>query len=521
MNRECKVSVPGETVASGHPPGLWVLCFSEFWERFSFYGLRALLVFYLVQEYNFSDAQAFVIYGSYSALIYAATIFGGVFSARFLGYKRAVIYGSILMLIGHVIMAILAELHTYSRDFQAMSSMDQVDFLYIALTFLIVGVGLLKPSISAMVGELYVDDSHKKDAAYTYFFMGIMGGSLLATVGCGYLGMALGWHYGFGAAAVGLLIGLVVFMAGDKHIRTIGGKPKFKTVRNSIYDGGLTFVVMTLSLFAFLYLMRLPEVLGTFLLSICVLTYGYVIYRAFAVEKPDQRKSTFFLLLLMGMWIIFAALLEQGGMSVNLFTARHVDLSVVGEMSLQPAQLKGFLPLFLILLAPLFARLWDRIGDGGNDTRSTLFKFSMSFVFVGFGFLVISYAGYFTASENLIAMRWLIIAYFMHAIGDLLINPIGLSAISKRCSSEMAGTMMGVWYLSLAAGNFFAARIAAFSRADSEADGLTTDISGASLDHYSSFFGTVGLSSVAFGLVFGAVVYLRFRSSGVRRSGFS
>ncbi len=388
-------------VANRHPRALYVLFFTEMWERFSYYGMRALLVLYLIDNarggLGWSSAEAGSLYGTYTGLVYVTPIIGGFLADRYMGFRRAVFLGGILMMFGHVALA-----------FEPMPA------FYLGLGLLIIGNGFFKPNISSMVGQLYPEGSALKDSAYTIFYMGINLGAFLGTIICGYLGESdrFGWHYGFGAAGVGMAIGLIQFYFGQRTLGKIGLRPvKSATTATDIPKAPLT------------------KVERDRLLVVFVLAFFSIIF-----------------------WLAF----EQAGSSMNIFAYKYTNRDIAFLNFTVPASwFQSVNALFIFTLAPVFSAVWVWLSRRGKNPSGP-FKFAFGLVFLAAGFvaLVVGAASIPVGAEAAgVSMLWLVLAYLLHTMGELCLSPVGLSAVNKLSPARLVGLMFGVWFLASAIGN--------------------------------------------------------------------
>ncbi|MDB5263426.1 MAG: peptide transporter [Adhaeribacter sp.] len=388
-----------------HPSALYMLFFTEMWERFSYYGMRALLTLYLISEISkgglgWTSAEAGQLYGIYTGLVYVTPIIGGYLADKFLGYRSAVIIGGLLMALGHASLAI-----------------DALPFFYGGLGLLIIGNGFFKPNISSMVGQLYPQGSKLKDSAYTIFYMGINLGAFLGSIICGYLGESVGWHYGFGAAGIGMVLGLVQFYIGRHRLGKIGLKPEKKAVGAvEVPKEPLTkverdrlVVVLTLSFFSILF------------------------------------------------WLAF----EQAGSSMNIFAYKYTDRSILG-WEVPATWFQSINAFFIFTLAPLFSMLWVKLAKKDLDPSGPI-KFAIGLFLLGLGFVVLVFGslsipkGAETAGVSLI---WLVLAYLLHTMGELCLSPVGLSFVNKLSPARLIGVMFGVWFFASAIGNYIGGALA-------------------------------------------------------------
>jgi POT family proton-dependent oligopeptide transporter len=402
----------------GHPKGLFVLFFAEMWERFSYYGMRALLIFYLTKHWLFSDEKSGAIYGAYTALVYITPVLGGYLADRWLGQRKAVTYGAILLTFGHLLMG-----------FEGTGGQDtaSLNIFWLALAFIIVGSGFLKANISVIVGQLYPRTDVRRDGAYTIFYMGINLGAALGALLCGYLGETYGWSYGFGAAGIGMLFGLIVFVV-FKPLLLGRGEPADPAALNK--------PVMGIKLEWLLYFV------------------GLVVVAAVRKLEPHDRDRIFAAMFLIIGSILFWALFEQAGSSLNLFTDRHVDRAGVPASVFQSLN-----AIYIVLLAPLFAWLWTALGRKGLEPSAPA-KFGLGIVQLGIGFLVLVAGSAAAGADSMVPVLFIFLIYLFHTTGELCLSPVGLSAMNRLAPAHLASLIMGTWFFASATGNFVAGLIA-------------------------------------------------------------
>jgi POT family proton-dependent oligopeptide transporter len=435
---------------AGHPKGLFVLFFAEMWERFSYYGMRALLIFYLTQHWLYNDEKASVIYGAYTALVYIAPVLGGYLADKYLGQRKAVLFGAVLLTIGHFLMA-------FEGEAGAGQANPMIDVFWAALAFIIVGSGFLKANISVIVGQLYPRTDVRRDGAYTIFYMGINVGAAVGTIIAGYLGQTYGWAYGFGAAGIGMLLGLIVFIVfkplllgkGESTVPEKLAAPymgmKFEWF---LYLVGFAAVAVTW------WLVQNQAIVGTILGVFGGFLVLYVIWQAIKIGGHDRDRIFAAIFLIIGS-ILFWALFEQAGSSLNLFTDRYVDRQGVSASIFQSIN-----PIYIILLAPLFAGLWTTLARKGLEP-STPAKFGLAMVQLGAGFLVLVLGANTVGMENMTPVIFVFLIYLLHTTGELCLSPVGLSAMNRLAPAHMASLIMGTWFFASATGNFVAGLIAA------------------------------------------------------------
>jgi POT family proton-dependent oligopeptide transporter len=423
----------------GHPKGLYMLFFAEMWERFSYYGMRALLIFYLTKWWLFDDGKSNLIYGAYTSLVYITPVLGGYLADRYLGQRKAVLFGGILLMLGHFLMAV---------EGNGGQSDPTINVFWLALAFIIVGSGFLKANISVMVGQLYSLTDIRRDGAYTIFYMGINVGAAIGTILVGYLGETYGWAYGFGLAGFGMLLGLVVFVLGRKSLQGAGEAPA-QISRNkefSLYGVGIAAVAVIWALIQY------QDVIQTLLIVSGLGLLGYVVYEAFKLD-PHARDRIFAILFLIALNPVFWGLFEQAGGSLNLYTDRFVDRAGVPASIFQSIN-----PIYIILLAPLFAWLWTFLGKRGLEPSAPA-KFGLALLQVGASFLVFVWGAQIVGVEVMTPVIFVFLIYLLQTTGELCLSPVGLSAMNRLAPKFMASLIMGAWFYMTAVGNFVAGKI--------------------------------------------------------------
>jgi len=427
----------------GHPKGLFLLFMAEMWERFSYYGMRALLIFYLVQHWLFSDSEASIIYGAYTALVYITPVVGGYLADQYIGQRKAVLFGAVLLTFGHFFMAF---------EGGGGQGDPMINVFWLALALIIVGSGFLKANISVIVGQLYSRTDVRRDPAYTIFYMGINVGAATASIICGYLGQTYGWQYGFGLAGFGMLIGLVFFVIG-KPLLLGKGEPKdpekIKGLKEwGIYGAGLAMVLLCWA--AIQYQALVGYVVGGFGGGLVL----YVLFTAVTKLSPEERDRIFAAMFLILTSIVFWALFEQAGSSLNLFTDRHVDTQGVNASMFQSIN-----AIYIVLLAPVFAFAWQKLAQKGAEP-STPLKFGLAVIQVGLGFLVLVWGAESAGVNVPTPVLFIFLVYLLHTTGELCLSPVGLSAMNRLSPAHMASLIMGTWFFASATGNFAAGLIA-------------------------------------------------------------
>ncbi|MBE5073950.1 MFS transporter [Erythrobacteraceae bacterium E2-1 Yellow Sea] len=423
----------------GHPKGLYMLFFAEMWERFSYYGMRALLIFYLTQHWLFNDGQSTLIYGAYTSLVYITPVLGGWAADRYLGQRKAVLFGGIILTLGHLFMAVEGD------GGQADAA---INVFWFALALIIVGSGFLKANISVMVGQLYSLTDLRRDGAYTIFYMGINAGATFGVILAGYLGQTLGWKYGFGLAGIGMLAGLIVFVLGKKVLLGAGEPPAplSKAKEYGVYAAGIGAVAVMWALIQYV------DVIQTLLIVSGIALLGYVLFQAIKLPK-EQRERIFAILFLVALNPLFWGLFEQAGGSLNLYTDRYVSIGDVPASVFQSIN-----SIYIILFAPVFAAIWALLAKRGLEPSAPA-KFALALFQVGLGFLVFVWGANSVGPEVATPVMFVFLIYFLHTTGELCLSPVGLSAMNRLAPGFMASLIMGAWFYMSAVGNFVAGKI--------------------------------------------------------------
>jgi proton-dependent oligopeptide transporter, POT family len=478
-----------ETVKGKHPRQLYLLFFTEMWERFSFYGMKALLLAYMVTQLKFDEPKGYAILGSYAALVYTMPMFGGMLADRFMGYRKAITFGGILMTIGHLVLAI-------PQDWS---------FFY-GMAFIIIGNGFFKPNISSLVGTLYSENDPRRDSAFSIFYMGINLGAMIGGVLCGYVGQRINWHYGFGLAGLFMILGLVVFSLGKKSLGDKGLPPQAERLQEKtavgisretlIYIGTFAVVPLVVSLF------HVYEAMDVIMLGLAVFSLMYILYVAFQLEREAKFRLLSAIVMIVTS-IFFWAFYEQNSGALNLFAMRNVDMHVLG-FDLPPLSVNNFLPPFwVIVLSPMFAWLWLWLGRRGKEP-STPMKFALSFIFLGIGFYIFYLGCRISMGTGLISLFTFALGYVALICGELCLSPIGLSMVTKLAPAKMVGLVMGIWFLASALGEFLAGKIGSLMSVPEE----VVDVPVQSLPYYADILNKIGLASLALGVVLMLIVPL-------------
>jgi proton-dependent oligopeptide transporter, POT family len=439
----------------GHPRGLATLFFTEMWERFSYYGMRALLILFMTAPLaagglGFDTASAGAIYGLYTSMVYMATLPGGWIADRLIGQRRAVLYGGIIIALGH-----------FSMAFPSLAT------FYLGLCLIVVGTGLLKGNVSVIVGQLYSADDQRRDAGFSIFYMGINLGAFIAPLVCGYLGQRVNWHMGFAAAGIGMALGVLQYVLGAKYLGSAGLPPDSSThnaarkARARFWSLTTTAALVALGLAAYAGILpvtatQVADAAGYMLIILTVVFFAWLF---FASEwTPEERKRLYIIGVLFLAAALFWSLFEQAGSTLNLFADRDTRTSVFG-WSFPSTYFQSLNSAFIWIFAPMMAWLWLALG---SRQPSTIVKFALGEILVGAGFGVLVLASILASSGVQVSPMWLTVTYLLHTFGELCLSPVGLSAMTKLAPARIAGLIMGVWFLASSVGNFIAGRLAGF-----------------------------------------------------------
>jgi POT family proton-dependent oligopeptide transporter len=452
--------VPNPTIAVhdraffGHPRGLSTLFFTEMWERFSYYGMRALLLLFMTAPVasgglGFNAAQGGAIYALYTSMVYMMTLPGGWIADRFIGQRRAVLYGGILIACGHFSMAV-----------------PLLATFYFGLFLIVIGTGLLKGNVSVIVGYLYTPEDKRRDAGFSLFYMGINMGAFFSPLVCGYLGQNVNWHLGFASAGVGMVFGLIQYVAGSRYLGEAGLHPApaespaaAATLRQRAVLIGSVLVgaIVLFAVGAFTGVIpitatQVADAAGYFLLFLTVGFFGWLFSTGGWTTQERRRLYAIAALFLAAG--IFWSVFEQAGSTLNLFADRNTN-NVFAGFPFPSSWFQSMNSLFLWMLAPVFAWLWIRLGDVGKEPSSPA-KFAWSLVFVAAGFAILIIPA---RQGGQVSPMWLTVTYLLHTIGELLLSPVGLSAMTKLAPARIAGLVMGIWFLATSVGNYIGGRV--------------------------------------------------------------
>ena len=433
-----------------HPKGLYTLFFTEMWERMSYYGMRGILVLFMTASIlegglQFDNVSASAIYGIYSACVYLVALLGGWLADRHIGQQKAILYGGMVIMLGHFLLA-FTNLQTF----------------YLGLIFVVLGTGLLKPNISAIVGGLYENDINKKESGFTIFYMAINIGSVLGFFICGYLGENIGWHYGFGAAGIGMAFGLIQFILTKKNLGSIGLEPSIKLNNETkkkelrIFNSFIVIfiLIILLGLFGYISFDPIPiaNILTVVILLIAIMYFLYLF--SFGNLSEEERKKIILIIVLFFGAAFFWSGFDQAGSSFNIFAKEYTDRIILG-WEYPASWLQVLNPVLVVILSPFMAYMWLFLGKRMLDP-SLPFKFGLGLIFMAIGFLFIATGATVAMQEGMAGAKWLLLTYLFHTIGELTLSPIGLAAISNLSPKRFVGQMMGIWFLASSLGAIIA-----------------------------------------------------------------
>lgn len=416
------------------PRGLYLLFFTELWERFGFYTLQTIIVLYMTKALMMPDAQAYLLYGTFSAMLYLTPVFGGYIADRYLGFQRAIIIGGVLLTIGY-----------------ALTAFPSNEMFFVGLSIIIVANGLFKPNVSSILGDLYRPDDPRREGGFTLFYMGINIGSLIPPLITGYLVTHYGWHIGFLLAAFGMAIGLVTFISGKSRLRASGSMPPMSPLHdkgNALTFYALFYVILIGCVGAMMFLFHFPAETDLILTVASVAILLFVTYFLFK-EKPEQRNKMIACLILILISIGFWALYNQTFTSLMLYADRSMHKEILG-ITIDAEFTQFFNPFFIVIFSPVLSRLWISL-DRKKANPSIPTKFSFGILFMALGFFFLGCGGVWFGENGETSSWWLAGSYFLQTIGELLLSPIGLAMITTLSPRHLVGMMMGVWFLTQSA----------------------------------------------------------------------
>ena len=561
-----------------HPRGLFVLFFAEMWERFSYYGMRGLLIFYLTQHFLFDDKEAQGQYAAYTSLVYLLPLIGGLIADRFLGMRKAIAFGALLLVAGHGAMAIEGAPATQVLTYQGAKYEFVVhgraadrevklkvgegeyafganeagaleikglpanapipatltkgsyelsvvkgpkiyeDILFLALALIIMGVGFLKPNISSIVGQLYPENDPRRDSGFTLYYYGINLGAFMAAIICGRLGQEVGWWAGFGLAGIGMAAGWVVFMLGKPWLDGKGEPPEpaklAKPIFGPLNTEWLIYLLAVLGVGIVWLLVQKNASIGYMLGAGSIAILGYLAWFMATKCTAVERSRMILALVLIAASVVFWTLFEQAGSSLNQFADRNTQLALPGGSSMTASQAQSFNSGFILLFAPAFAALWAFLGRRNLDPSSPM-KFALALVQVGVGFLILVAGVKFADGAYKVPLIFLALAYMFHTTGELFLSPVGLSQMTKLSMPAVVSTIMAVWFLAVSGAQYLGGFVANLTATETVA-GQVLDPKGA-LATYSSVFQTIGIWAIGLGILMAiASPWLKKLAHGVK-----
>jgi len=459
---------PAETDFFGHPRGLMTLFFTELWERFSYYGMRALLVLYMTDAarggLGMGTEISGAIYGLYTFGVYALALPGGWIADRLVGQRQAVLIGGIIIAAGH-----------YTLALPMVVPGSEYWSFYLGLLLVVLGTGLLKPNVSAIVGDLYVNDAPaRRDAGFSIFYMGINIGAFAGPILCGWFAERVDWHIGFSLAGIGMTLGLIQYVRGIRHLNGAGeltgeaADPLMvSTARRQLGIGLAAASVLAAAVYGLaasgiitLTVVGFAQATGAIVVVVAALYFAAVI--AFGCHDRTERQRVFVIFLLFLGAAMFWSGFEQAGSSMNIYARDFTDRVLFGWET-PTTWLQSVNPIFIILLAPVMGLLWVKLGE---RSPSIPVKFGMGLVLLGVGFLVLAWGSLYVPEGAAgdpgigVAMNWLVVTYFFHTVGELALSPVGLSSVTKLAPHRLVGQMMGTWFMGAALGNLVAGLVA-------------------------------------------------------------
>ena len=472
----------------GHPRGLGLLFVTEMWERFSFYAIRALLILYLVNALKWDTPSAANLYGTYTMSVYLTPLIGGYLADRFIGTRRSLVIGGIIIALGH-----------FSLAFPGMH------MFYVGLSLIVIGTGFFKPNVSTMVGQIYREGDNRRDAGFTIFYMGINLGAFLGPLVCGYLAQTprYGWHWGFAAAGVGMLIGLALYLSlREKYLPGIGVRDT--TARRASLTEGMDRQALRQSLGGAVCGLIIGGLVTDW--GVLGLVMGTIIGAALGLailgSHGEERKRVIALFIVAFFVVFFWATYDQSGSSMNLFADRNTNLQL-GSLRLRSSWFQSVNPALILICAPLFAWLWIRLGRRGWEP-STALKMVLGLALVGAGFLVMMLGGRRADHGVLVSPLWLVAAYSCHTWGELCLSPVGLSYVTKVAPVRFASLLMGVWFLANGVADKIAGWLASFTPTGTPPAHVMSGLSGVIQHHsatYGGFFSVIAIIAFAASLL--------------------
>jgi POT family proton-dependent oligopeptide transporter len=416
------------------PRGLYLLFFTELWERFGFYTLQTIIILYMTKALMMSDSKAYLLYGTFSSLLYLTPVIGGYLADRYLGFQRAIMIGGVLLVAGYLLTAFPSNM-----------------LFFLGLSVIIVANGLFKPNVSSILGDLYRLGDPRREGGFTLFYMGINIGSLIPPLITGFLVRHYGWHSGFLLAALGMAIGIITFLVGKSRLRACGGLPTMSPLHHrlpALKFYGVFLIGLVAAMGIALFLFHFPaetDILLTVASLVIVLAVVYLMWK----EKPIQRNKMIACLVLILISVGFWAIYNQTFTSLMLYADRNMNKEFLG-FTIDAEFTQFFNPFFIVLFSPILSRLWMSLSRRKNNPSIPL-KFSYGILFMALGFFFLGFGGLYFSQDGETSSYWLMGSYLLQTIGELLLSPIGLAMITTLSPRHLVGMMMGVWFLTQAA----------------------------------------------------------------------
>ncbi|MEH7354717.1 peptide MFS transporter [Neobacillus drentensis] len=478
INRQKIVESVPQKGFFGHPKGLFTLFFTEFWERFSYYGMRAILVFYMYYSVSkgglgIDESLALSIMSIYGSLVYMSGVIGGWLADRIFGTSRSVFYGGILIMLGHIVLAIPGS----------------ISMFFISMVLIVLGTGLLKPNVSTVVGDMYSEQDNRRDAGFTIFVMGINMGAFLAPLVVGTVGMNYNFHLGFGIAAVGMFFGILLFVFTKKKNLGLAGTIVANPLTPAERKKTFTYIGLGVVVIAILCAILIPKGYLTFkgfinlvtVLGVLIPTaYFVIMYRSPKTTDVERSRILAYIPLFIAS-VMFWSIQEQGSTILANYADKRTQLDFAG-IHISPAWFQSLNPLFIIIFAPLFAWMWVKLGKRQPSIPQ---KFSFSLLFAGVSFLVILIPVYLGGADSLVNPLWLVLSYLICVFGELCLSPVGLSATTKLAPAAFQAQTMSLWFLSNAAAQALNAQVVKFYTPETEM----------------TYFGVIGGVSIVLGII--------------------
>lgn len=483
----------------GHPRGLVTLFITESCERFSYYGMRAILVLYLIDHFLFKESVAFEIVASYGAMVYFMPIIGGFIADRYLGFRKAVIFGAVLLCVGHLLMAFEGEPATVVNGDVVRNELA-ASSTFLAMSFIIVGVGFLKACISNMVGQLYEADDTRRDQGFTIFYFGINLGAFTAILLCAYLGENFGWGYGFGMAGVFMLIGLAVFIGQRSTLEGVGEPRNPAVLRERllgipkeswIYVGGIVATLITA------YILNVRDIIQILLNGVGIAALIGVVFYSWRNSTQTEFRRLLVMLYLIVVSVIFWGLFEQAAHSLKGFATRNLDTEFLG-LTFGAGQIESLNPAFILAFSPIFVWLWNVLSRKRIEPSRPM-KFGIGTFLCGLGYGMFLLGCLSAGVDFKVAFIWVVLGFLLITLGELCLSPVGLSMITRYSPVEMVGVMMGIWFLASSVGSVFGGVLAKTAAIDTEPGVVVAAVD--SLAVYTNAFGLFTGLGIAVGIV--------------------